>query len=532
MSRRLTASLLLLLAAALALPTAAGADEWGLQSFRDPFAARDPRDDGVQLDLDGYLRLRGDRLHNFDLDRGATPSTGETLYPLPINDPQGNDTLSSANMRLRLEPTIHVGWEVAVHATLDCLDNVLLGGQPASDSRWSAMSAAATSQRPPSDSLQVRRAWAEIGTPLGMLMAGRMGVHWGLGMVANDGDCLDCDGGNTVDQIGLVSPLLGHIVGLSYAISSAGPSFDPWERDGQAVDADPADDVRTASLGLLRFTSPAVRAIKLAGGRHVLDYGLAVSRRWQQVDAPGASGDGAAPTAAQLVQRDFTGTLVDGYVSWETRRNLLELEVAWLSGHIGDATVIPGLSTDSVEASQYGGVVRDTVRALPWLQVVVEAGLASGDPAPGFGARPGRDRDRSRPGDLDGPQLDLPDDRRVDNFRFHPDYHVDLILWREIIGTITDAAYLRPSVRVGPALGVEAEVALIWSRALEASSTPGGEAALGTEIDVTLRYRSHDRFVAALEYGLLLPGAGLDNTALGLGAEPAQRLHALMGVLF
>jgi len=510
----------------------ARADEWGLQSFRDPFAARDPRDEGVHLDLDGYLRLRGDRLHNLDLNRGATPSTGETLYPLPLSDPQGDDSLSSANLRLRLEPTIHVGWEVAVHATLDCLDNVLLGGQPAAGNRWSAMSAAATSQRPPSDSLQVKRAWAEVGTPLGMVMAGRMGVHWGLGMVANDGNCLDCDGGNTVDQIGLVSPLLGHIVGLSYAISSSGPSFDPWERDGVRVDADPADDVRTASLGLLRFTSPAVRAIKLAGGRHVLDYGLAVSQRWQRVDAPLAQADGTLPTGDQYVQRDFGGTLVDAYLSWETRLNLLEVEVAWMRGHIGDATVIPGLGTDPVEASQYGGILRDTLRPLGWLQVVVEAGVASGDPAPGFGARPGRDRDRSRPGDLDGPQLDLPNDRRVDNFRFHPDYRIDLILWREIVGTITDAAYLRPSLRVGPALGFEVELALIWSRALQAASTPSGEAALGTELDVKLRYRSHDRFVAALEYGVLLPGPGLDNAALGLSAEPAQRVHALMGVLF
>ena len=40
-----------------------------------------------------------------------------------------------------------------------------------------------------------------------------------------------------------------------------------------------------------------------------------------------------------------------------------------------------------------------------------------------------------------------PRDRTVDNFRFHPDYRIDRILFREIIGTVTDAVYLRPHAR-------------------------------------------------------------------------------------
>ena len=50
-------------------------------------------------------------------------------------------------------------------------------------------------------------------------------------------------------------------------------------------------------------------------------------------------------------------------------------------------------------------------------------------------------------GQLDGPQANLPRDHTVDNFRFHPDYHIDQILFREIIGTVTDAIYVRPHVR-------------------------------------------------------------------------------------
>ena len=39
-------------------------------------------------------------------------------------------------------------------------------------------------------------------------------------------------------------------------------------------------------------------------------------------------------------------------------------------------------------------------------------------------------------------------DNRIDNFRFHSDYRVDRILFREIIGTVTDAMYAKPHARL------------------------------------------------------------------------------------
>jgi uncharacterized protein (TIGR04551 family) len=201
----------------------AAPDEWGLGALRDPFVAEDPAQDPV-VSLGGYFRLRGDVFDNLDLNRGATPTTGETVFPVPIDDPEHNDTLTSSNLRLRLEPHIRVGWEVNVHAVIDCLDNVVLGSTPADSNRWAGMSAATTSQEAPEDSLRVKRAWAEVGTPIGLLTAGRMGVQWGLGMLANDGNCLDCDLGNTVDSIGLAIPVGGQIVGLAYDVASTGPA--------------------------------------------------------------------------------------------------------------------------------------------------------------------------------------------------------------------------------------------------------------------------------------------------------------------
>jgi uncharacterized protein (TIGR04551 family) len=139
-------------------------------------------------------------------------------------------------------------------------------------------------------------------------------------------------------------------------------------------------------------------------------------------------------------------------------------------------------------------------------------------------------------GDLDGPQADLPRDASVDNFRFHPDYRIDRILFREIIGTVTDAIYLRPHARYRLVddrhAELDAELAVIASWAASAASTPSGARPLGIEIDPGLTYRTRDGFRAALEYAVLLPGAAFDNPDAGLSAAPAQLWRLRLGYVF
>src|SRR6187431_442375 len=55
------------------------------------------------------------------------------------------------------------------------------------------------------DSIRVKRLWGEVSTPVGILRFGRMGSHWGLGMVNNDGTRLDDDLGDNVDRIMFVA---------------------------------------------------------------------------------------------------------------------------------------------------------------------------------------------------------------------------------------------------------------------------------------------------------------------------------------
>lgn len=62
-----------------------------------------------------------------------------------------------------------------------------------------------------SDAIRVKRLYGEAVIPFGLVAAGRMGSHWGLGMLTNGGDCADCDSGDSADRIALITPLVGQI---------------------------------------------------------------------------------------------------------------------------------------------------------------------------------------------------------------------------------------------------------------------------------------------------------------------------------
>jgi len=215
-----------------------------------------------------------------------------------------------------------------------------------------------------------------------------------------------------------------------------------------------------------------------------------------------------------------------------------EVEVAYLRAEIEQPSLIPGvLLTQSLTSNQVGGALESEFGA-PEAPVAggLDLGFASGDSAPGFGAFPQTNGAAPLPGDLEGPQATLPTDTTVDNFRFHPDYRIDRILFREIIGTVTDAFYLHPHVkwriaRLGPGT-FTASLATIASWAMEAQSTPGGEQGLGVELDPTLVYESDDGFLLSLEHAVLFPLAGLNNPIAGLDASPAQLFRARLMFIF
>ena len=481
-----------------------------------------PRDK-TEVTLNGAFRIRAESLYNLDLDRGLTPS-GQTLYPVPQDDPNGQ-ALRHADMRLRTDLAIYsLGGNVAIKSRIDVLDNVAMGSNAV------GVPAASTTQRSPNDAFHVKRLYGEVKLPIGLLAAGRMGNHWGLGMLANGGDCADCDSGDAQDRFAFLTPLAGLIFAVAYDVSAIGPTA--YRADGaRTIGLAPSTGVHTVTLAFLRWNDGAAHERRIAAGKSTVNFGAYLSHRWQKDDAPVGYLSIAAPQQglpSQVMYRGYTATAIDGWVRFVAPWGRVELEGAVIVAHVDQPSLVPGvLYHASLTSRQIGAVLESELGAHDGpFGAGVDLGYASGDDSPGFGANPSPNQPLAKPGDLDGAKVNPPYHTRVDNFRFHPDYRVDRILFREIIGTVTGAYYARPHARLHllrlPTGALTASVSGIASWAVYPSSTPGGRTPLGVEFDPTLSFASRDGFGLALEYAILFPMSGLDNPIAHLAARPAQ----------
>jgi len=146
------------------------------------------------------------------------------------------------------------------------------------------------------------------------------------------------------------------------------------------------------------------------------------------------------------------------------------------------------------------------------LDIGLDAGFATGDDAEGFGI-------------LDRATLVNPDNSpntKLTAFKFDRDYHTDLILFREVIGGVTNAVYIKPWIAYdlfeGPEDTLGFRLDLQYAQALEPLATPGNSSFLGFEADVRAYfYDTAAGFKLDVEMGFLLPGGAfnyrpVDNT--------------------
>ncbi len=548
------------------------------------------------IEMHGYFRTRAELFHNFSLGRFNEPNY--QLWPIPAdnryaaangtgyganvcgaadtNNNAGackNKTQSSANLRLRLNPEIHVSDNLRIMTQIDILDNLVLGSTPAGytnspsstggysvtqRSGYNPLSFFDTTQEAPSagingykDSVRVKRAWAEYSTPVGQLRFGRMPDHFGLGMLHNAGDGYDHDYQSTVDRIMFITdvrPLDLH-VGASWDFPSEGAtSTNLQSLGGQPYDLAQLDDVKQYSFLVMRRKNPQLERMSLTRGELVLNFGAYVQYRSQILAADGANPCTTTPTTAgggaslgctseyvsqSYVRRNAYAWTPDlwGQVLYKGFR--FEVEAATIQGKIDNTSVVPSSNNYLTAPGGAGwrlnawGVTTQLQQKLleDKLDLSFGFGWSSGDPNVDKAAGTNNEQGNLSltPGN-DGLQNPR-GSNQFKTFRFHPSYQMDLILHRNILTRVQGTYYFRPSVGYdfirkanGQRLG--GNVAGIWSRASEYIQAPGHKRDLGIELNGTVYFQSKDGvlndrpgalggFFTMLQYGLLFPMDGM-----------------------
>ncbi|NVB39175.1 TIGR04551 family protein [Pseudenhygromyxa sp. WMMC2535] len=620
----------------------------------------------VQLfELHGYFRMRADYFHRLDLNLDYDDLDTETnkFFIPPAETAELNDEgdlssndascyqqlssagvsatkisqrcarrrgTSSANLRLRLEPTIHVTDTVKVHAQVDLLDNLVLGSTPqgfAAENPWAPVSLFTRSMAAPTqgvnsltDSITVKRAWGEIRFGFGMtLEAGRMPNHWGMGIFYNDGNgydrgehadivrMVDTDYGDSVDSVKLTfdfGPDKRNALtfGVSYDWASSGPTtaqllgaeWDSGNLVAQAFSAEKYDDVRQFSIFLERRDDPGMLQRKLSSGLPVVNYGFKSWFRWQTLDraigTPGI-GDGLGGNATVDSEVDPSGLSHAGVslgnggydddgdsglenyayslvqrrgwlltpdlwlrINWRTMR--VELEAAGVFGSFRhrdldedrtstdfDEIIETALADELTRVIQFGyalefkyGLFNDR------FHIGVDHGMATGDSSPptALNYASAFPNDTSSMGTLsDGSPSTL------SAFRFNPAYVQDLLLFKELLGTVSNAAYVKPWLAFYFFQNnFSARADIEFAGAYDSRGTLAGDKSIwGLELAGSARYHDvDDPIFIQLQYGVMFPfggfepivtsGSGADATTERLDAKAVQTVQAQLGIRF
>jgi uncharacterized protein (TIGR04551 family) len=523
----------------------------------------------------GYLRMRGEFFNNMNLGVGTDP-TGNQLFNGPyIGAPPGNSQ-SDANFRFRFEPTIAVSEDLSIHFQADMLDNVLLGSDPVSDKfldPFTPLNVLASSRA--GSTVNVKRVWGEVNTALGEFLFGRMGYNWGLGILHNDGNCIDCDYGDTFDRIAFAPrEFRGHHFTAMFDLLDKGASTSgPLNDLGRPVDLDTLDDGYRVAVEVTHVDTAEEIKRKLDAKQWVVNYGLLLDyqvQNWQQaITVNGLVNPSerslAARRGAKFYQPDF-------FVSLKRRKWRLDAEFASTIGNIDSRAQNDALLNAAVPTAlagvvapvsflQFGGALQSDFAMLTADSLLfgVDLGGASGDKgAFGFGARPYRNGSggvngcgtncsyqAAARGDIDGSHIDFSNlghsHGRVNNFVFNRAFNVDMILFRNLVSAITSAWYVKPSLRWRPTgrksgggddTGFELLLSAMYSQAWYAENTPGQAKPLGLEFNAGITYDTSDRFHVGLAYGLLVPFSGLQNSQTLAGPSVAHAVRFLTAIPF
>jgi hypothetical protein len=453
--------------------------------------------------------------------------------------------------RLRLSPKVVDRGEEAsieVQAQFDIFDGLLAGDLAPTFQGlgWDARSQHLSLDR---SGFDFRALFVELQLPIGLFQLGQMPERWGMGLVFNSGneeeapDFGDVRFGDIVERILFASRPLPKLLGTRAPLA---------QQIAIGLGADLVYRDRLATL------------IQRNGG--ATEWGdtafqLDLFASWTPSESTRVSFE--AVRRVQQFAKDNSNLhswTFDAYARWAASFPAQELTLAFegegaaITGGTSHATDLS--SPGSVRLSQQGFALRGRA-GLPGVEAELEVGFASG--------------------------RENPFDDSAKAFTFNRDYKVGLVLWDEVMlfqtqnaaarlaspsflgrpvngvdlipteGAVTDALYLKPTVRFRPGLfrgKVRLVGSLLWARAPEpvvdawqaltssaprnAFGAPAGQQ-YGVELDgaVTWRERLYEQLGLELgaQYGILFPGDVFDRPdGTRLGKVVAVKLRA--GVQF
>jgi uncharacterized protein (TIGR04551 family) len=518
-----------------------------------------------------------------------------------------DETESGANMRLRLDPEISISDNLRIVSEIFALDNVVLGSTPDAYAMQpvtqQTTAPAANTVRPPAyqsvgynpyapigflsstqgpptagvnslqNSINVQRVWGEYRTPVGQLLFGRMPGQWGLGILENSGDGLDSDYQTTLDRIMFVTGIksMDLFVGGAWDYVSTGPTNATAYNlyGGQPYDVCNLCNVNEWAAFIAHKTNPELQRLDLARGDLVVNGGVYTKFRSQDLDVQTAgTTQGALPQTPQSLDTSLPNNGLESRQAWTVTPDLwlqtmwrklrVEAEAVMIFGSIGgiQSTGLNAVPSDTVNIRQWAVATQTEFRAVEdKLDLQFGFGWASGDPWAYSTSATGVSQGALQPGQ--SPPQEFNNAGPISTFRFHPDYRVDLIFFRNILSRVEGAYYFRPSVDYDFLRHANGEkfgggAAVIWSRASDFVQAPGHRRDLGVELDLQVYYQSKDGslnddpsklggFYSMLQYGVFFPLAGLDylpgdtQNVAGLTSSSlatAQAIRLILGIAF
>lgn len=494
----------------------------------------------------GYFRTRLTAFGNYDLNtRGTSP------VPAPLDseqrgnatqdniDAKDSDALLGGNLRFRYSPTIHISETVRVTGTFDILDNLVMGTTPNGlRANWGSDAFFTFNGAEPvnadtigKNAVTVKALYGEADTIIGTFRAGRIPAHWGLGIVYNDGgvykrdeqilkgqgwSCLDCDSSDAVDRVEwrIRDPFFDALyLDFSWDFVNSGLASYNLSQDslGQSFDLSDNDDVLQFTLSV--FDRP-ISQQEVDERYHALfesrqwtaDWGVMFSYRKQSIAAdPSAqqTNDGASSTY-DMYKKDAEAYVVDLWGRFFVpfpKDVLLRLEAEFV-GVFGSVERDTGSDGKKRNIAQVGFAFEGGVQ---WrdLTTGLKTGVAWAD-------------NMVYSGHSIIEQLDAVPIGSI--LRFDPNYTVDTIMFRELMGGINNAWYINlngeykfPIQMPQTTMSLGARLDLMTAIAIEKDATPGESRWYGFEGNVKLFYDESDRFRFEIGAGIFVPGNAWKN---------------------